>query len=164
MASILDGLKEAVIEVIRPGTRQALGERAALKQMYTASNTNMTPNTWYRLHNSAGACVGFSYSCNCMVEYQLLSAFEWMRDYSCGQCKAKFDLLRHAGIKDAKGEFKVKPEEWESLLAALPVRPRLAGVPERPRVIDTWENSRAGEAEYEPFNGSFGVGFGGAGK
>lgn len=148
--SLLDGLKEAIVEVLRPGTRQALGEREALRQMYSHSNAqNILPNTWYRLYNQAGACVGFAFVCPCMVERQLLSAFEWMRDYTCPQCKAKFDLLRHVGIKSADGEFKVKPEDWEKLLAKLPVRPRLAGGPARPPFIDTWDSTSNYETGYE---------------
>ena len=140
--SLLDGLKEAIVEVLRPGTRQQLGERDALKQMYQNSNAqNILPGQWYRLYSPSGSCVGFSYCCPCMREWQLLSAFEWHRDYTCPQCKSKFDLLKHVGIKNADGDFKVKPEEWEQLLSKLPVRPRLAGGPPRTPFIDTWDNS-----------------------
>jgi hypothetical protein len=143
MASLLDGLKNAVIEMLRPGTQQQLGERESLRQLYDATSAGaVLPNTWYRLHNQNGGCVGFSYSCNCRMEYQLLSAFEWMRDYKCSQCGAKFDLLKYAGIKNADGEFVRKPEEWEALLAKLPIRPRLAGRQEQ-RVFDTWSESKS---------------------
>jgi len=145
MASILEGLRTLIIERLRPGTREALGEREVLRQMYSAENAGrIQPNSWYRLHNENGDCVGFSYVCNCNVERQMLSAFEWMRDYACPQCKAKFDLLRFVGIKAASGEFTKKPEEWEKLLATLPIRPRLAGKPQ-PRAIDTWSASGDGE-------------------
>jgi hypothetical protein len=147
--SLLDGLKNAVIEALRPGTQQQLGERQALRQLYEANNDGaVLPNSWYRLHNQSGNCVGFSFSCNCRLEYQLLSAFEWMRDYKCGQCSAKFDLLKHVGIKNADGEFTRKPEEWEALLAKLPVRPRLAGAPQQ-RVFDTWATGKGDEVAYE---------------
>jgi hypothetical protein len=140
--SLLDGLKEAIVEVLRPGTRQALGERDALKQLYDSSNAkNILPNSWYRLYNQAGSCVGFSFVCNCGVERQLISAYEWHRDYVCPQCKVKLDLLRFVGIKNADGEIKARPEEWETLLSKLPVRPRLAGGPPRTPFIDTWDNS-----------------------
>jgi hypothetical protein len=138
--SLLDGLKTAVIEILRPGTRQQLGEGAVLKQMYEASNAQaILPNSWYRLHNEAGACVGFSYVCNCKTEHQLFSAFEWMRPYACPACAAKFDLLKHVGIKNVDGDFTKKPEEWEALLAKLPVRPRLAGKQQQ-SFVDTWSN------------------------
>lgn len=140
--SFLDAVKITIVEFIRPGTAQQLGENNVLKQMYQNSNAGaIQPNTWYRLHNQTGSCVGFSYSCNCRQEYQMLSAFEWLRDYACQQCGCKFDLLKHVGIKNEKDEFKIKPEEWESFLAKLPVRPRLAGVPEKPRAVDTWSAS-----------------------
>jgi hypothetical protein len=140
--SLLDGLKEAIVEVLRPGTRQQLGERDALKQMYQNSNAqNILPDQWYRLYSQSGACVGFSYCCPCMREWQFISAFEWQRDYVCPQCKSKFDLLRFVGIKNSDGTFKVDPAEWETLLAKLPVRPRLAGGPPRTPFIDTWDNS-----------------------
>ena len=142
--SLLDGLKKAVIEVLRPGTRQQLGEANVLKQMYENSNAQaILPNTWYRLHNEAGACVGFSYVCNCRTEHQLYSAFEWMRDYQCPACGARFDLLKHAGIKNVDGDYVKKPEEWESLLAKLPVRPRLAGKQPSP-FVDTWAGDDGG--------------------
>lgn len=138
MASLLDGLKEAIIEAIRPGTRQELNEGEVLRQMYSAENANnIRQNQWYRLHNQNGDCVGFSFVCTCMGEYQLLSAFEWMRDYKCQRCGSKFDLLRFVGIKAANGEFTKKPEEWEKFLAKLPIRPRLAGK-QQPRFVDTW--------------------------
>jgi hypothetical protein len=150
MASLLDGLRIAVVEILRPGTRQQLGEREVLRQMYEASNTRATlPNTWYRLHNHAGDCVGFSFVCNCHTEYQLLSAFEWMRDYKCKACGAKFDLLKHTGIKTADGEIKTRPEEWERLFARLPIRPRLAGGPPRPRAFDTWSRNNSDEVQWD---------------
>jgi hypothetical protein len=148
MASLLDGFKNAIIEALRPGTREALGEREVLRQMYSAENAGrIQPNAWYRLHNQNGDCVGFSFVCNCNVERQMLSAFEWMRDYSCPQCGAKFDLLRSVGIKAANGEFTKKPEEWEKLLATLPIRPRMQGKP-TPKAVDTWESSGSGEVEW----------------
>lgn len=146
--SLIGGLKSAIVEALRPGTRQALGENAALRQMYEAGNAGaVLPNTWYRLHNQVGSCVGFSYSCNCRMEYQLVSAFEWMRDYKCNLCGAKFDLLKHAGIKNEAGEFVRKPEEWEHLLSKLPVRPRLAGKA-TPSFVDTWADDGAVEVNW----------------
>jgi len=140
MASLLDGLRNAVIEILRPGTRQQFGEHETLRQLYESSNAQaILPNTWYRLHNPKGDCVGFSYVCNCKTEYQLLSAFEWMRDYKCRACGAKLDLLKHVGIKNADGEIKPRPEDWERMFAKLTIRPRLAGKA-HPRVFDTWAN------------------------
>jgi hypothetical protein len=148
MANLLDGLKETIVELLNPGARQERGELEALRQMYDPSNAagGMPPNKWFRLYNPAGTCVGFSYVCACGQEWQMLSAFEWMRDYSCPQCKSKFDLLKSVGIRNDKGEL-ASQDKWEALLCKLPVRPRLAGTAPAPRVLDTWANN-SGDVTY----------------
>jgi hypothetical protein len=142
--SVFDGLRNAVVEILRPGTRQQLGERAVLQEMYASTNAQaILPNTWYRLHNQAGNCAGFSFVCNCRHEYQLLSAYEWLRDYKCKVCGAKFDLLKHVGATR-----ETPAGELENYLAKLPIRPRLAGGPAQPNFIDTW-GGKDDEVGYE---------------
>jgi hypothetical protein len=147
--TFLEDVKERVIDWLRPGTRQALGEHEAMKQLYSNSNAqNIIPGQWYSLLNQNGDRVGFSYVCNCGREHQLINAFEWLRMYTCGACRARFDLLKSAGIKGHDGECK-KPEEWEAFLRKLPIRPRLAGGPPRQPFIDTWGASGDCETRYE---------------
>jgi DNA-directed RNA polymerase subunit RPC12/RpoP len=149
MGSLLDGVKNAIVNILDPNHSQNSGELFALRQMYdnVAGQGNMRPRQWYRLHTHSGSCCGFSYVCSgCAREYQLLSAFEWTRDYECSTCHDKFDLYKFAGVTE--GKFKVAAKDVESLLATLPVRPRLAGVAPKPRVIDMWEMGWDGSTDY----------------
>ncbi len=141
MASLLDGIREALVEVLKPGTQQEAGELSALRQIYDPLNAGggLLPNRWYRLHNTNGNCTGFSFVCNCGQEWRLLSAFEWAREYACPQCHAKFDLYKFVGVTDAEGKFKVGPREVEAQLTKLPVRPGVTGRPNK-NVMDTWDD------------------------
>jgi len=127
---LLQGLKESIVELLQPGTRQTLGEARALREMYDARNTNMLPNTLYRVHNhERGNFAGFSFVCNCGVEYQLLNITDWTREYECKACGAKFCAYRMLGIIDADGNYLMKQSEIEARIAKLPMRPRLSGRP-----------------------------------
>ncbi len=142
MASLFETLKKAAVAVFDPKRHEETGELEYLRQVYLQQNDNIRPRQWYRIVSESGNCVGFSYVCSCHAEHQLISAFEWMRDYHCQVCKDKFDLLKFVGItKD------VPPAKWEQFFSKLPIRPRLTGL-QRPRAIDTWENV-SGDTAYE---------------
>lgn len=134
--SLLGGLRNVLVEALRPGTRQESGELAALREMYDHRNTgNPRPNQWYRVHSQAGLCVGYSYTCNCHQEFQLLSHLEYARDYECSLCHGKFNLFKDHKICDAEGNFKVRLPDIDKILLKLPIRPRLAGKPSAPPFI-----------------------------
>jgi hypothetical protein len=140
---ILDGLKQTVVNALDP-RRQMSGEQEYLKNVYLNVDGANNPRcrSWSRIHAENGNCVGFSYVCSCGREFQLLSAFEWLRTYECPLCKDRFDLLRAVGITQETPIAK-----WESMLHTLPVRPRLNQQPQ-PRMHDTWSGN-AGEVKWE---------------
>jgi hypothetical protein len=137
--AFLDRIKNNVVEFLRPGTRQESGELKALREMYdNPAQGSLRPSTWYQIVSAtSGKLVGYSYVCNDSREYQLTHPNEWVRDYECPACRAKFNLYKQAGIIDAEGNFKVPAGEIERILSKLPVRPRLDGT-RTPSVIDTW--------------------------
>jgi hypothetical protein len=140
---ILDGLKQAVVNALDP-RRHESGEQEYVRNVYlnVDGNNNPRARSWSRIHSENGNCVGFSYTCSCGREFQLLSAFEWLRNYECPLCKDRFDLLRAVGITQETPIGK-----WEAMLRTLPVRPRLDRQ-SAPRVHDTWGDS-SGEAKWE---------------
>jgi|SRR5579859_181397 len=144
--SIFTTIKNVAVALLDPKRYDERGELAYLREVYYNQQGNVRPRQWYRLYSESGSCVGFSYICSCSTEYQLLSAFEWLRNYKCSACKDEFELLKFAGItKDTPAS------KWESFLVKLPIRPRLAGK-QQPRCLDTWAQSGDGEARYEQAN------------
>ena len=135
--AFLDRVKDNIIEFLRPGSVQESGELKALRQLYdNPAQGNLLPNRWYQLVNTNGKLLGYSYVCNDLCEYQLPHPNEWLRDYECPQCRARFNLYKQMGICDAEGNFKVPAAEIERILSKLPIRPRLDA--RTPSVIDTW--------------------------
>jgi hypothetical protein len=141
--AFLDRVKDNFIEFLRPGTQQESGELKALRQLYDNPMAgNLRANQWYQLVNTSGILLGYSYVCNDLCEFQLPHPNEWLRDYECPQCRAKFNLYKQAGIIDAEGNFKVSAGEIERILSKLPVRPRMDGS-RTPNFIDTWKDDSA---------------------
>lgn len=150
---IIDGLRNAAANVIAPN-RHMSGEQEYLKNVYLDVDGASNPRcrSWSRIHSENGNCVGFSYVCSCGREFQLLSAFEWLRNYSCELCRDRFELLKAVGITQ-----ETPISKWESLLRTLPVRPRLDRAP-RPHMRDTWSNN-SGEVTWEGEKPAMGVGY-----
>ena len=122
----------------------------------TAAQGGIIKNQWYRLVTTQGKVVGFSFACKCGIEYKLLSAFEWLRDYKCPTCKEAFDILKSVGLRESSPISDLVPA-----LAKLPSRPHVAGESvQQPRFMDTWNGADDGVG-YEQHNpGASGVGFG----
>ncbi len=151
---ILDNLRTTAVTLLDPHYHENIAEAQAIKMAHS-SQGGILANQWYRLYNANGNCVGFSFSCACRQEFQMLHALEWFRDYQCPQCKMKFELLKAVGLT---ADSPIK--ELESALAKLPIRPRAAGTPPRPRVIDTWAADQSDPVEYTGISGGFaGIGF-----
>ncbi len=137
MTSLLDSFKQSIIRALDPQHNRKETELSYLRQVYNNA-PGIKRNQWYRIATEVGNLVGFSFSCACGQEYQLLSINDWLRDYHCPQCKTEFDLLKTVGITS-----EISPTRWPEFFAKLPVRPRLAGI-KQPRVIDTWSSSDEG--------------------
>jgi hypothetical protein len=122
------------------------------------SQGGILKNQWYRLSNLSNNIVGLSFVCDCAREVQLLNLFEWLRDYECPQCKTKFSLLKALGLAP-----EASSAELAAKVATLPLRPRAAGAPPAPRMLDTWsgKDEGVGYEQHDPGMAGFGVGFGG---
>lgn len=141
MANIFEGLRKAALSLLGASS----SEEETLRHLYSGQG-GFAKNQWYRLYNAAGTCVGFSYVCKCGTEYQLLNALEWYRDYKCG-CGGKFELLRFVGLTP---DSPIKSQN--AAFAKLPIRPRAAGAPPKPRSIDIWEQSGSGDVQWTGSN------------
>ena len=142
MAGLLDKVKTAVVEALAPQRAGESKELAYLREIYTNREGNIRRNQWYRLLNQNGDHVGFSFSCACGTEYQLLHLSDWMgRQHTCAACKTAFDLLKAAGITQ-----ETPAAQWPQHFAKLPARPRVSGK-RTPPFADTWSDS-AGDVEW----------------
>jgi hypothetical protein len=148
MSSIFERVRNVAMAAFSPSYLSEKTELQYLRQLYDGNGGNVRPNTWYRILNQGGQHVGFSYSCACGMEYQLLQPFEWFRPYTCSQCKNPFELLRAAGVPQ-----NCPPHKFEEHLRKLPVRPRLGGK-QQPSAIDTWASGDDGTVTYEPYDPS----------
>ena len=128
-----------------PAYRQKTNEADAIRAAHATQGGILT-NSWYRLSNLSNNIVGLSFVCNCAREVQLLNLFEWLRDYECPQCHTKFNLLKALGLAP-----EASSAELAAKVAMLPIRPRAAGQPPQPRVLDTWSGSDE-TASYENFD------------
>lgn len=142
--SILDGIKNAIHEVLTPGYTAQQAEAEYLRTMYRDSgSTVVRRNTFYRLMNETGCLVGFEWNCTCGTTYPLLDANMWMRVHTCPVCKTEINLLKAVGATP-----EVPPAKWPELFAQLPMRPRLAGKPQS-RFLDTWPSDKDADVGYE---------------
>jgi hypothetical protein len=138
MASIFEKFKTIAVNALIPESiKEMSGELAYLREMYYSKGGNLRAGQWYRLMNEAAKCVGFSFYCKCGQEYKFLDAFEWIRDYTCQQCKTKFELLKFVGIDT----HETPVTQWKSICdAKLPARPSIQGK-QTQSTIDTWGDS-----------------------
>jgi hypothetical protein len=130
---LFDKVRTAVVEALAPERVGETKELQYLREIYGSQNGGIRANQWYRLLNQNGDNVGFSYSCNCGGEYQLLHVADWLgKNHICTRCQTPFDLLKACGITSD-----TPAAQWQQYFAKLPARPRLAGK-RTPNVIDTW--------------------------
>lgn len=146
-----------IANVLDPDYRQKTNEANEIRLRHQAQG-GILKNQWYRLSNLSNNIVGLSFVCDCGREVQLLNLFEWLRDYVCPQCKTKFELLKAIGLGPAS-----PISDLSEAIAKLPIRPRAAGAPPAPRVLDTWSglSDGVGYEKADPGMAGFGVGFGG---
>jgi hypothetical protein len=96
---ILDRVKTAVAEALAPARAGESKELAYLREIYYNKDTNIRRNQFYRLLNQNGNHVGFSFSCVCGAEYQMLDVTDWLgRQNVCPTCKTQFDLMKTVGL------------------------------------------------------------------
>ena len=133
---ILDRVKTAVADALAPQRAGESKELAYLREIYNSKDTNIRRNQFYRLLNQNGDHVGFSFSCVCGAEYQMLNMTDWIgRQHTCPTCKTPFDLLKAVGITQ-----ETPAAHWAQYFAKLPARPRLSGKRTSP-YIDTWNDN-----------------------
>ena len=96
---ILDRVKTAVADALAPQRAGESKELAYLREIYYNKDTNIRRNQFYRLLNQNGNHVGFSFSCVCGAEYQMLDVTDWLgRQNVCPTCKTQFDLMKAVGL------------------------------------------------------------------
>jgi len=140
--SLIDKARNIAVGLLDPNYHEKTTEADEIRTRHAAQG-GVLKNQWYRLSRPDGKVVGFSYSCKCGTEYKLFSAFEWLRDYRCTSCGARFDLLGSVGLSASSPIADLVPA-----LANLPARPHVAGPDTRQRFVDTWAQSDDG-AGYE---------------
>jgi|HubBroStandDraft_5_1064220.scaffolds.fasta_scaffold17762_3 hypothetical protein len=142
---------------VRRNQSEAEEARARFKAQ-EEQHPGMRPSQWYRLSNAGNNIVGLSFVCNCRKEVQFLNLFQWLVEYECPQCRVKYELLKAVGLTP---DSPIKA--LSKAIATLPVRPRAAGEPPRPKFLDTWASSDdgVGYERHDPGMAGFGVGFGG---
>lgn len=148
---VFDRVKNAIGEALLPQRAAENKELAYLRQIYENRDGGIRRNQWYRLLNQNGDHVGFSFSCACGQEYQMLDVSDWQgRQHVCRQCKTEFDLFKTVGITTD-----TPAAQWAQHYAKLPARPRLTGKRSTP-FIDTWDNSDKEVVQYERGNANEG--------
>ena len=152
--SLLNKARNVAIELLDPDYRAKTNEADAIRKSHQAQG-GILKNQWYRLSNLSNNIVGLSFVCDCAREVQLLNLFEWLRDYECPVCKTKFELLKAVGLSAASPISDLAPA-----ISKLPIRPRAAGEPRQPRVLDTWSalSDGVGYEQHDPGMAGFGVG------
>jgi hypothetical protein len=136
MAGLLDRVKTAVAEALAPQRAGESKELAYLREIYYNKDTNIRRNQFYRLLNQNGNHVGFSFSCVCGAEYQMLDVTDWLgRQNVCPTCKTQFDLMKAVGLA-----HETPAAQWPQYFAKLPARPRVSGKRTSP-YIDTWNDN-----------------------
>ena len=104
--SILDGIKNAIHEVLTPGYTSRQAEAEYLRTMYRDSGSVVIRrNQFYRLMNETGSLVGFEWSCGCGTSYPLLDANMYLRSHTCPVCKTEINLLKAVGATARSASF-----------------------------------------------------------
>lgn len=148
---LFDRVKTALADAFTPIGANESRELAYLREIFYNRDGGIRRNQFYRLLNSNGDHVGFSFSCVCGAEYQLLHVTDWLgRQHKCPTCKTDFDLLKACGIPTD-----MPPAQWAQQFAKLPARPRLTGKRATP-FVDTWANNAAGDVQWDGNNPSAG--------
>jgi hypothetical protein len=120
-----------------PNYHGVRAENEYLRLAHTAQDNRASlPGTWGRITGSDGRTVGVSKICRCGTCYDLDGMFEFMRLYACKACGHEINFCRDNGIDLTK----MKAEDIDAKIAALPARPRVTQKQSVP-FVDTWAQS-----------------------